>query len=77
MKKQNLTLHLTLDETNTILTALGNRPYVEVFELIRKIQQQASSQVNAVQEEQATASIVDEGTVENSRPGKIHTANKK
>lgn len=75
--QNNINLHLSLNEINTILTALGDRPYVDVFELIRKIQQQASSQVNAAQEEQAAVSIVDEGIVENNRTSKAKAANKK
>ncbi len=43
--QNNLTLHLTLDEVNTILTSLGNLPYVQVYELIQKIQGQAGAQV--------------------------------
>ncbi len=51
MNNQNtLTLQLTLDETNTILTALGDRPYLEVYMLIQKIQQQAATQVGAQNE---------------------------
>lgn len=38
-------LSLSIDEVNKILEALGNQPYVEVFQLINKIQQQASSQL--------------------------------
>ncbi|MEE9355103.1 MAG: hypothetical protein V3U75_05890 [Methylococcaceae bacterium] len=46
MNKQNtLTLQLTLDEINTLLTALGDRPYVEVYALMTNIQQQAEAQV--------------------------------
>jgi hypothetical protein len=46
MQNQNeLTLHLTLEEINTLLTALGDRPYVQVFGLVQKIQQQAGGQV--------------------------------
>lgn len=39
-------LSLSIDEINKILEALGNRPYVEVFQLIDKIQQQAGSQLH-------------------------------
>ncbi len=42
---QNIKLLLTLEEVNTLLTALGNLPYVQVFELVQKIQQQAAQQV--------------------------------
>lgn len=45
--QNNLSLLLTLDEINTILTALGERPYVQVFELVQKIQGQAAGQVRS------------------------------
>ncbi len=35
-------LTLTLDETNMVLEALGQLPYVRVYTLITKMQQQAS-----------------------------------
>lgn len=38
-------LELTVEETNLILEALGNLPFVKVHELIGKIHQQASSQI--------------------------------
>lgn len=38
-------LSLSIEEVNKILEALGDQPYVEVFHLINKIQQQASSQL--------------------------------
>jgi len=44
MKK--LKLDLTIDEVNLILKALGNLPFSEVFELIGKINEQASEQLN-------------------------------
>ncbi len=40
---------LTLDETNLILEALGEMPFVRVHQLIAKIQQQAHSQIQASQ----------------------------
>ena len=42
-------LSLTLEETNTVLEALGQMPYARVYLLIAKIQQQASAHL---QEEQ-------------------------
>lgn len=41
-------IHLTLsvEDTNKILNALGNLPYVQVFDLIVKIQTQADHQLN-------------------------------
>ena len=41
---------LTIDETNLILEALGEMPFVRVHQLIAKIQQQAHNQLLATQE---------------------------
>lgn len=38
-------LTLSLEEVNKILESLGRQPYVEVYQLINKIQQQAGSQI--------------------------------
>lgn len=35
-------LNLTLEETNTVLEALGQMPYARVYLLVQKIQQQAT-----------------------------------
>jgi hypothetical protein len=43
---KSLELSLTLAETNLILEALGTLPFVRVFQLIGKIQQQAEAQVS-------------------------------
>ena len=47
MEKTKITL--TIDEVNKILNALGQQPYVHVYELINSIQQQVTDQfkVNA------------------------------
>lgn len=50
---EEITLKLTIDETNTILQALGTRPFAEVHQLINTIQQQASPQVEPTQNGQA------------------------
>ena len=50
--KREIKLVLTVEEANQILEALGNQPFNQVFALINKIQQQASTQLNPVQEEQ-------------------------
>lgn len=50
MQNQNLTL--TLDEVNTILSALGEQPYAKVFQLVQKIQQQASEQLGGEKEKE-------------------------
>jgi hypothetical protein len=38
-------LELTVNEINAILTALGQMPYAQVFELVQKIRQQATEQM--------------------------------
>ena len=40
-----LTLSLSLDDVNVVLSALGARPYVDVAEVIGKITQQAREQM--------------------------------
>ena len=42
-----IALHLTLDETNIILNALGDQPYKQVFQLVQSLQQQAATQIEA------------------------------
>ena len=46
---QEIQLTLTLDEVNQILAALGQQSYKDVFQLLGKIQQQATAQLNAAQ----------------------------
>ncbi len=41
-----LDMKFTLDEVNTILKALSKEPFKDVFELIGKINEQASLQLN-------------------------------
>ena len=43
----NINLNLTVNDVNVVLQALGNAPYVQVFELIEKIRDQAGPQVQA------------------------------
>jgi len=43
---QELTLKLTVDQTNLVLEGLGNMPFNKVYEVIQTIQQQASQQLN-------------------------------
>ena len=40
-------LTLTLDEINQVLESLGQQPFVKVHQLIAKIQQQATAQLQA------------------------------
>lgn len=42
---QSLHIHLSVDETNLILEALGNLPFAKVYGLVANIQQQASTQL--------------------------------
>ena len=42
-------LSLTLEETNTVLEALGQLPYARVYLLVQKIQQQATEHLQAEQ----------------------------
>jgi hypothetical protein len=41
-----ITLHLSLEEANLILESLGNLPFVKVYALIGKIQEQARQQLS-------------------------------
>lgn len=43
---KDINLNLSTEEANTLLEALGNMPYVKVFQIIDKIQQQASAQMS-------------------------------
>lgn len=40
-----ITLSLTVEQINLVLTALGNAPYVQVASLIAEIQKQGQEQV--------------------------------
>lgn len=44
---KEITLQVSIEEANTILEALGQMPFVKVYALINKIQEQAGQQVNA------------------------------
>lgn len=43
---KEIKFNLTLEETNLIFKALGERPFNEVFELIGKLNEQANSQLS-------------------------------
>ncbi|QMU64747.1 MAG: hypothetical protein GKR88_10910 [Flavobacteriaceae bacterium] len=43
---EKITLELTVEEANVILEALGQMSFKKVYQLVNKIQQQASPQVN-------------------------------
>jgi hypothetical protein len=46
----NIQLNLTLEETNTVLEALGQMPYARVYMLVAKIQQQATVHLHEQQQ---------------------------
>lgn len=43
--EQTIKLELTINEINTILSGLGNLPYIQVDSLIPKIKEQAYNQI--------------------------------
>lgn len=43
--KKSIALELSEEELNLILSAIGNLPYIQVHQLIHKIQQQAGPQL--------------------------------
>jgi hypothetical protein len=47
---QEIKLTLSLVEVNQVLEALGQMPYIQVYELISSIQQQAQPQLNDQQQ---------------------------
>jgi hypothetical protein len=49
----NLTLTLSLEDTNKVMQALAAQPYAAVAELISLIQKQAQEQLNAPKPEPA------------------------
>lgn len=55
MEQQNITLELTVQEVNTILGALAQRPFAEVANIFGKVQQQAQGQVQQTPEDQTPA----------------------
>jgi len=48
-QQQTVKLELTVAEVNTILAAIGKQPYIEVFQLINKIQTQGGNQIGAIE----------------------------
>ena len=62
---QTLSLQLTLDEVNLLLTALGDRPYVQVYPLLQKIQEQAGAQLRPEQEQAAPVAAREVAVEEN------------
>jgi len=48
----NIKLELSLDDCNLVLEALGQQPYVRVYALIARLQEQARRQVAAREQAQ-------------------------
>lgn len=46
----NINFSVSIDEANKIFKALGNLPFVEVYELIGKLNEQANSQLSKKRE---------------------------
>ena len=42
---EQISLNLTIEETNQVLEALGRLPYAQVFQLVDKIKAQAEGQL--------------------------------
>lgn len=53
MEHKNLNLQFTAEEINLLLEGLGTLPFVKVYGLIGKIQQQASEQLKTGTETEA------------------------
>jgi hypothetical protein len=53
--QQTIKLELTIDEVNAILASLGKHPFEAIFQLVNKIQQQGSAQVQAAEAAPAEA----------------------
>lgn len=45
MNGQNIKMELSVEEVNIVLNALSSRPYIEVAELIAKIQTEGERQI--------------------------------
>lgn len=54
----NITLTFTLDETNALLTALGQLPYTQSAPLIQAIHSQAIPQIPAANTEDVVPEVV-------------------
>lgn len=63
-----LRLDLDVDDVNLVLEALGKLPFVQVYQLIGRIQAQAQAQVQApgagAADQQVRAEVVDGGALQ-------------
>jgi hypothetical protein len=50
-----MTLDLTIDQINVIMSALGNAPFVQVEGIVNEIRKQAAPQINPPVAEEKTA----------------------
>lgn len=60
MAQEEITLKLKPEEINLILEGVGSLPFVKVYNLIGKIQNQASAQLSG-EEGNSLANVVQEG----------------
>lgn len=49
MKQNELNLNLSIDDINKVMTALGTMPYIQVYQIINKIQNQVGDQIKVQQ----------------------------
>jgi hypothetical protein len=54
-----ITLTLSTEQTNLLLEALGQQPFIKVYELISHIQRQAGEQLAATEDSQSKNADVD------------------
>ncbi|MCB0556713.1 MAG: hypothetical protein KDD02_24420 [Phaeodactylibacter sp.] len=66
-QQQTVKLELTVAEVNTILAAIGKLPYIEVFQLINKIQTQGGNQMGAVENGADTPEIPAKKTTKSTK----------
>lgn len=58
---KEINLKITLDEANLLLEALGELPFKKVFNLVNKIQTQASEQLNENGQQEAVKPVTENG----------------
>ena len=72
----DISLKISVEEANLVLEALGNLPFVKVHDLIRKIHQQASQQVQPPQSptpEVSKASVANISALETEQMAALNT----
>ena len=58
---KEINLKLSVDEINKVLSALGNMPYIQVFELINKISRQAETSLKNEEDKEKQPMMNDNG----------------